>query len=89
MTKDKDELATDPHRLTRTFVRRTSPNKNSYRFARKIQNKLYKAKVVEEGYFLLRLTVYLYWGILVKKGYDYDQELWRQDNRKDFQWGAS
>ncbi len=28
-------------------------------------------------------------GYFCKKGYDYDQKLWRQDNRKDFQWRAS
>jgi|LGVE01.1.fsa_nt_gb hypothetical protein len=32
-------LATDPHRLTRTFVRRTSPDKNSHRFAKKSQKR--------------------------------------------------
>ena len=31
----KYKLATDPHGLTRTFVRRTSPDKNSHRFAKK------------------------------------------------------
>ena len=39
-------LATDTHRRTQTFVQRTSLYKNSHRFARKIQNKLYKARVV-------------------------------------------
>ena len=29
------KLATDTHRLTQTFVRRTSPGKNSHRFAKK------------------------------------------------------
>ena len=36
----------DAHRLTQTFIRQTSPDKKSHRFARKIQNKLYKARVV-------------------------------------------
>jgi hypothetical protein len=33
--KEKEELATDPHGLTQTFVRRTSPGKNGHRFAKK------------------------------------------------------
>ena len=53
----KYKLATDPHRHTQTFIQRTpvpspgatgqaSLDKNSHRFAKKMQNKLYKARVV-------------------------------------------
>jgi dTDP-4-amino-4,6-dideoxygalactose transaminase len=40
------ELATDTHRHTQTFLQRTSLDKNSHRFAKKMQNKLYKARVI-------------------------------------------
>ena len=42
-----NELATDSHGLTRTFIRATCSAKNSHRFARKIQKKLYKASPSE------------------------------------------
>ena len=43
-TQKKEGLATDPHGLTQTFSRLTSPDKNSHRFAKKSQNKQYKTR---------------------------------------------
>ncbi|MCK4527525.1 DegT/DnrJ/EryC1/StrS family aminotransferase [candidate division WOR-3 bacterium] len=45
-TRTEEKLAADTHRLTQTFSLRTSQRKNSYRFAGKIQNKPYKARMV-------------------------------------------
>ena len=49
MAKDKDELATDQHGPTRTFVRRTSPNKNSHRFAKRQRSEGRTAGWLPEG----------------------------------------
>ena len=82
--RKKLELATDTHRLTQTFVRRTSPDKNSHRFAKKNTEQTVQGKSCCGKDIFITLDGIPLLGYSCKKGYDYDQELWQQDNRKDF-----